>query len=111
MKLKELFAKLTSGYVWGNLLAMVLVVALLIFLTLKGLAVYSKHGEEIMVPQLKGLSYAAAQKKLVNAGLECVVSDSGYVTRYPAGTVLDQSVEAGMKVKPGREVEIGRAHV
>ncbi len=106
MKLKELFAKLTSGYVWGNLLAMVLVVVLLIFLTLKGLAVYSKHGEEITVPQLKGLSYAAAQKKLVNAGLECVVSDSGYVTRYPAGTVLDQSVEAGMKVKPGREVAL-----
>lgn len=106
MKLKELFAKLTSGYVWGNLLAMVVVVALLIFLTLKGLAVYSKHGEEITVPQLKGLSYAAAQKKLVNAGLECVVSDSGYVTRYPAGTVLDQSVEAGMRVKPGREVAL-----
>lgn len=106
MKLKELFAKLTSNYVWGNLLAMVLVVALLIFLTFKGLDIYSKHGEEIMVPQLKGLSYAAAQKKLVNAGLECVVNDSGYVTRYPAGAVLDQSVEAGMKVKPGREVAL-----
>lgn len=106
MKLKELFAKLTSNYVWGNLLAMVLVVALLIFLTFKGLDVYSKHGEEITVPQLKGLSYAAAQKKLVNTGLECVVNDSGYVTRYPAGAVLDQSVEAGMKVKPGREVAL-----
>lgn len=106
MKLKELFAKLTSNYVWGNLLAMVLVVALLIFLTFKGLDIYSKHGEEITVPQLKGLSYAAAQKKLVNAGLECVVNDSGYVTRYPAGAVLDQSVEAGMKVKPGREVAL-----
>lgn len=106
MTLKELFAKLTSRYLWGNLLAMVAVVALLIFLTLKGLDIYSRHGEEVTVPRLKGLSYAEAQKRLEAAGLVCVVGDSGYVPRQAAGTVLDQGVDAGAKVKAGREVPL-----
>ena len=106
MKLKDLFAKLTSAYIWLNLLAMAAVAAMLVFLTLKGLDIYSRHGEEITVPQLKGLSLAAAEKKLAVAGLTCEVSDSGYVRRYPAGTVLDQGIEPGMKVKPGREVAL-----
>lgn len=106
MTLKELFSRLTSRYLWGNLLAMVVVVALITILTFKGLDIYSRHGEEITVPSLKGLSYGEAQKKLEAAGLVCVVSDSGYVPRMAAGTVLDQDVEAGAKVKAGREVQL-----
>ena len=34
------------------------------------------------------------------------MSDSGYVPRMAAGTVLDQDVEAGAKVKAGREVQL-----
>ena len=85
---------------------MVVVVALITILTFKGLDIYSRHGEEITVPSLKGLSYGEAQKKLEAAGLVCVVSDSGYVPRMAAGTVLDQDVEAGAKVKAGREVQL-----
>lgn len=106
MTLKQLFKKLTSRYLWGNLIAMVCVVALLIFLTFKWIAIYSHHGEEISVPALKGLSVSDAQARLESRGLVCVVSDSGYVTRYPAGAVLAQSIEAGAKVKSGREVAL-----
>lgn len=106
MTIKQLFSKLTSRYLWGNLTAMALVVALLVFLTFKGLAIYSRHGVEVSVPQLKGLTASAAQAALEKAGLTCAVADSGYVPRQAPGTVLDQSIAAGMKVKPGREVSI-----
>ncbi len=106
MKLKEFFSKLLGRYLWGNLLAMAAVLALLVFLTFKWLDVYSHHGEEITVPQLKGLAFEDAQRRLSLLGLECVVADSGYVTRYPAGTVLDQGIDAGARVKSGREVTL-----
>lgn len=106
MTLKELFAKLTSRYLWGNLLAMAAVAALAVFLTLKGLDIYTRHGEEVTVPQVKGLSCDEARNRLEAAGLVCVVGDSGYVPRRAAGTVLDQSVGAGAKVKAGREVQL-----
>lgn len=106
MTLKELYDKMTSRYLWGNILAMILVIALIIFLTLKGLDIYSRHGEEVTVPRLKGMTYDEARKSLEAVGLVCVVADSGYVPRYAAGTVLDQGIEPGMKVKAGREVSL-----
>lgn len=78
--------------------------AILIAATFKGIDIYTHHGEEITVPQLKGLSYQAAKNALEKAGLRCVVEDSGYVPRLPARTVLMQSIDAGSKVKSGREV-------
>ena len=86
MTLKELYDKMTSRYLWGNILAMILVIALIIFLTLKGLDIYSRHGEEVTVPRLKGMTYDEARKSLEAAGLVCVVADSGYVPRYAAGS-------------------------
>ena len=77
MTLKELYDKMTSRYLWGNILAMILVIALIIFLTLKGLDIYSRHGEEVTVPRLKGMTYDEARKSLEAAGLVCVVADSG----------------------------------
>lgn len=106
MKFSEFRAKIMSRYLWGNLIGMVLVVAAVVAATMKGIAIYSRHGQEVAVPRLKGMSAAAAERALKRAGLECVVSDSGYVKRLAPGTVLDQSIEAGAKVKPGREVEL-----
>ncbi len=106
MKIKEIHSKLTSMYLWGNLLAMILVVALLIFLTFKGLDIYTRHGESITVPSLKGMSEERARITLESLGLKCNVSDSGYMPRLPANSVLDQSVKQGSKVKEGRTVNI-----
>ena len=106
MKIKEIRSKFTSMYLWGNLLAMVLVMALLIFLTLKGLDIYTRHGENITVPSLKGMSSERAKITLESLGLKCNVSESGYMPHLPANSVLDQSVKQGNKVKEGRMVNI-----
>lgn len=104
MKFPESIRKLASPILWVNLLAMAVVVAAAVFALFKYLDGYTRHGEEITVPSLKGMTCAQAGKALADAGLGCVVADSGYVGNLSPGVVLDQSVAPGERVKRGREV-------
>ena len=60
-------------------MAMIVVVALLLFGTLKGIDIYTRHGEAVVVPDVKGMTVAEAGTVFGNRGLACVVSDSTYV--------------------------------
>ena len=55
---------------------MIVVVALLLFGTLKGIDIYTRHGEAVVVPDVKGMTVAEAGTVFGNRGLACVVSDS-----------------------------------
>ena len=104
MTVKEFFAKFKAPVLWGNLLAMCVVGIGLICGTLYFLGEYTHHGVEITVPDVRGLQADAAARRLQLSGLDGVVSDSGYVRNLAAGAVLEQSVDAGRKVKPGRVI-------
>ena len=104
MKSKEFFGKFLSRYLWGNLIAMGIVVVLLCIGVKYGLDVYTKHGEAVVVPQLNGMDSEKAKELLVRNGLKVIVSDSGYNKRMPAGCVLMQTPNAGMRVKMGRTI-------
>lgn len=71
-----------------------------------GIDLYTHHDTTITVPNLKGLSQEAAALKMERLGLQVEVSDTGFVRTLAAGTVLQQSIAAGEKVKPGRLVYI-----
>ena len=58
---------------------MVVVAVLIVVGTLKGLDIYTRHGEAVIVPDVKGMSVSEAEKMFRNHGLTCVVSDSSYV--------------------------------
>lgn len=81
---------------------MFLTVTLLTVGSLFGLDIYTHHGDEIIVPNLKGMSAEKAELKLSELGLEMEVADSGFVRSLPPGTILGQNIAAGEKVKPGR---------
>ena len=101
MKLKE---KLTSPLVWGNLLAMVIVVVALIIGALAWLSSYTHHGETVAVPEVVGSQVADAEYALSNCNLYGIVADSSYEKSLPAGCVIEQSPAAGTKVKGGRDI-------
>ncbi|WP_373822379.1 PASTA domain-containing protein, partial [Bacteroides heparinolyticus] len=63
---------------------------------------YTHHGDAVVVPNVKGMGVAEAEKMFRNRGLNCVVSDSNYVKTMPAGCILDYNPAAGHKVKEGR---------
>ena len=102
--IKRFLKKLTAPIVWGNLLAMVLVVLLVILGVWKGMAIYTLHGESISVPRVVGAMESDARYKLGLSGLVPVIIDSAYNKRMPAGCILEQQPVAGRKVKRGREI-------
>lgn len=106
MKVKEFFGKFVSGYLWGNLLAMLLVVVALLFGVKYGLEYYTHHDEGIEVPNLVNMYYSKARILLENEELQIVVSDSGYNKRLPADCILAQTPGPGMKVKAGHVVYV-----
>lgn len=75
---------------------------LLMFGTLKGIDIYTHHGEAVVVPDVKGMTVAEAGAVFDSRGLACIVSDSTYVKDKPAGCILDYNPAAGQKVKEGR---------
>ena len=79
MTIKEFFSFKANKYFWLNLMAMVAVVCLLFFGVLKWLDSYTRHGEAVVVPNVKGMTIDEAEMLFRNHGLVCVVSDSSYV--------------------------------
>ena len=104
MTIKEFFSFKTNKYFWLNLIAMMAVVILLLFGVLKWLDVYTRHGEAVVVPDVKGMTVGEAEMLLRNHGLVCVVSDSYFVKNKPAGSILELNPSAGQKVKEGRTI-------
>lgn len=99
-RVKHFFAPV----LWGNLLAMALVVVCLLFGVIYWLDYYTRHGQTVRVPDVKQKTEQAAFQLLEEAGLQPEVRDTGYVAGLPAGIILDQSEPAGKEVKPGRVV-------
>ncbi len=106
MKAKEFFGKFGSPFLWGNLLAMLIVIVLLSFGVKYGLEWYTRHGEGVNVPKIEGIDYARARLMLEELGLNVMVSDSGYNKALPANSVLAQNPGPGMSVKSGHTIYV-----
>lgn len=98
--------KLFGNYIVRHLMAMVLVVILLCIGIGFGLDAYTHHGEGIVVPDLKGMTYEKAYALLDEKGLAIVVNDSGYNKQLPANSVLAQTPAFGQKVKQGHIIYV-----
>lgn len=83
---------------------MILVVLLLVFIVLKALDSYTRHGQAILVPDAKGLGVFQAEALFRKHDLKCVISDSIYVKDKQAGSVLEHVPSSGQKVKAGRMI-------
>lgn len=94
----------TFGFIGKNLvialgIGIIALVALLI-----SLRVYTKHGEEIVVPNITELYLEEAKITLEAEGLRLEVIDSTYSNKAPLGTIVEQNPAANSKVKQGRTI-------
>ncbi|MDY3740842.1 MAG: Stk1 family PASTA domain-containing Ser/Thr kinase [Selenomonadaceae bacterium] len=64
----------------------------------------SRGGEEMTMPDLKGMSVENAKKKLTNMGLKVNVYEEH--NKAEAGTVISQDIKAGSKIAKGKSVDI-----
>lgn len=91
--------KFFSTYLWGNLLAIFIFIALLCFGVEYGVDYYTHHGESIVVPNFVHKQYDDAVDQARKLGLTIEVSDSGYVKELPPDCILEQSPIGGKRVK------------
>lgn len=106
MTTKDFFRKIFAFKLWANLAAMLLVVVLLCFGVKTCIDIYTHHGENIVIPNLKHKLFSDAEHILEQRGLKIVVRDTGYVKNLPADCILEQIPEAGKGVKEGRTVYV-----
>lgn len=106
MTSSEFLSKFKSKYLWGNLLAMLVVVILLGIGVRFGIDAYTHHGESIAIPDIRHKNWADAEKILENAGLKIEVSDTGYVKTLSPDCILEQSPAPGELVKSGHVIYV-----
>ena len=102
----EFLKKIFSPIVWGNIIAIVVMAVLVCMLALKGIDVYTHHGEAIEVPAIVGMQESDAQYTLQRLELVLVKAETGYDKSKPTGCVLAQNPEPGIKVKAGRQIYV-----
>ncbi len=103
---RDFIGKICSKRLWLNILGMFLVVVALCVGVYIAIGVYTHHGEEIVIPDIRHKQFSDAEHILESEGLTIQVSDTGYVRTLPADCILEQSPEAGRKVKTGRTVYV-----
>lgn len=87
-----------------NLLLIIASGILLIILALLALNIYTRHGQNIIVPSLEHLQVEEANTILKAKGLHAEIVDSIYHRDGVPGAIIDQTPKAGNKVKEGRAI-------
>ena len=106
MESSEFVKKFKSWYLWKNFLAMAAVVIALCLGVKFGLDVYTHHGQSIPIPNVKHKLFSDAERILDDAGLQIVVSDTGYVKNLPPDCILEQTPGPGERVKEGHVIYV-----
>lgn len=98
---------LKSKSFWANALIAILFLVLVFWLLNIWLNSYTRHGDNIQVPELSRLSLYEAQEVLEALELEGVVLDSAeYTSDFPRGSIITQYPNPGSYVKIGRQIQL-----
>ena len=106
MSKKQTEKTIFGNHILKNLLIIIACGALFILLTLLLLNVYTRHGQNVVIPTLEGLQVKEANTILHAKGLHAEIVDSIYRRDAVPGAIIDQTPKAGNKVKEGRSIYI-----
>ena len=87
-----------------NAIIIVLVGIIGVIIAYLGLTLFTKHGQKHQVPNVIGMSYTEAIKKLHDEGFKIEIRDSVYLDNVKPGYVVEQYPDALSIVKPGRRI-------
>lgn len=75
---------------------------LLVWLASQALSVYTRHGQSLTLPNLKGLKMEEVESLLAQKKLRYVITDTVFVDKMPKSAVVEQNPAPNSKVKEGR---------
>lgn len=87
-----------------HLVLAILLIIVLMFLTLQGLKIYTRHGQSNPVPDFYGLTQAEAKATARQYDLRVEIVDSLYMSEADPGVVVDQLPGADNRVKEDRTI-------
>ena len=106
MSSSKLIGKIADWRLWAHLLAMLLAVLLFCIGIKVGLDIYTRHGQEVAVPNIVNMDYDKARLLLEDYDLKISVADSGFNKKLPADIILAQTPGAPAKVKAGHVIYV-----
>lgn len=102
-----LFSFLKSKSFFLSIIAAVAIIVVLAFGALKFLDIYTRHGQEIEIPNLFKMSIEDAEKLLLESDFEIVVIDTvDFTTDVPPSTIAWQDPAPKTFVKSGRKIYV-----
>ncbi len=93
-----------DNWIVKNLLAALVLVAVLVGLATWGLNAITRHGKTVTAPDFTNLTVPEAEQLASHSHVGIKVTDSVFVRRLGAGVVYRQSPKAGSTVKKGRSI-------
>ncbi|MDZ4757453.1 MAG: PASTA domain-containing protein [Bacteroidota bacterium] len=91
-----------TRYFWINLLLALIALIVIGFIANITLGIVTRHGEEMKVPDLKGVTLNKAIEIIEQNGLKYQIRDSVFMDNMPRMSIVEQSPLADEKVKKGR---------
>jgi len=95
---------ITSRIFFKQVALSVAIIAILMWITMWAISLYTHHGEKIIVPDFSGLNMEQAQEQILKNELQYSIMDSVFRSHLAPGTILDQSPAPGMSVKQNRTI-------
>jgi beta-lactam-binding protein with PASTA domain len=100
----DLLKFLISKLFFKNLFLAVAISFFLLLITFLGLRIYTRHGQALSVPDLRGLYESEVMELLLEKELRYEIVDSIYNKEYERGAVVDQNPPPEFQVKKGRTI-------
>lgn len=106
MSTKQIKKSFSENSIFFNIGAIIVAGILLLILTLLFLNIYTRHGQNVIVPPLQGLQEEEADAILRSKGLDIQIVDSIYQKDAVPGSIIDQTPKPNNKVKEGRDIYV-----
>lgn len=104
--ISKIYTWLKSHPLISSLIFMAITFMVVVWLLLVFLDIWTHHGDDTTVPEIKNLTYAEACDRLGRASLDIEISDSIYDTSVSPGTIVESWPKSGSVVKRGRKVYV-----
>lgn len=106
MSKKKVDTPIFGNSILKNISVMVITGIILVVIVLLLLNLYTRHGQNVVVPRLEGLQIEEANIILKAKGLHAEIVDSVYHRDAVPGAILDQTPKSDNKVKEGRSIYV-----
>jgi len=101
-----MFGFITDKRFYINVIIIIILALGIVWGTIYSLKDFTRHGEEIVVPDFSGLLYSELQSDPVYKNFRFAILDSVYDLKREKGSVVSQNPKPESKVKPGRNIYI-----